>query len=113
MTEPTAAPPAEYRIRIRELPAEQRPRERLRDYGSGALSNAELLAIILRVGIVAENAVHMAERLLVRFGGLAGMYRATFGELRNERGLGKPRPHNCWLRWSWAGGSPPCSPMTG
>ncbi len=91
MTEPTAAPPSEYRIRIRELPAEQRPRERLRDYGSGALSNAELLAIILRVGIVAENAVHMAERLLVRFGGLAGMYRATFGELRNERGLGEAK----------------------
>ena len=58
-------PPAvEYRLRIRELPAEERPRERLRDYGPSALSSAELLAIILRVGTAKENAVRLAQRLL-------------------------------------------------
>ncbi len=87
----TPDPPVEYRLRIRELPAEERPRERLRDYGPGALSNAELLAIILRVGTATENAVRLAERLLAHFGGLPGLYRASFNELRNQHGLGEAK----------------------
>lgn len=84
-------PGVEYHVRIREMPASERPRERLRDYGPGSLNNAELLAIILRVGTAAENAVHLAERLLATFGGLPGLYRATFSELRNEHGLGEAK----------------------
>ena len=87
----TPDPPVEYRLRIRELPAEERPRERLRDYGPAALSNAELLAIILRVGTATENAVRLAERLLAHFGGLPGLYRASFNELRNQHGLGEAK----------------------
>ncbi|HLC29823.1 MAG TPA: DNA repair protein RadC [Dehalococcoidia bacterium] len=84
-------PTVEYHVRIREMPASERPRERLRDYGPGSLNNAELLAIILRVGTAAENAVHLAERLLATFGCLPGLYKATFGELRNEHGLGEAK----------------------
>jgi len=90
MTEPEAPRP-EYILRIREMPAEERPRERLRDYGAGQLSNAELLAIILRVGTAKENVVRLAERLLARFKGLAGLSQATFGELRAEHGLGEAK----------------------
>ena len=43
-------PPAGYQLRIRDLPQGERPRERLRDYGPHFLSNAELLAILLRTG---------------------------------------------------------------
>ena len=85
------APRPEYTLRIRELPAEERPRERLRDYGPAQLSTAELLAIILRVGSAKENAVRLGERLLARFKGLAGLSQATFGELRAEHGLGEAK----------------------
>lgn len=90
MTGPEAPCP-EYILRIRELPAEERPRERLRDYGAAQLSTAELLAIILRVGTAKENAVRLGERLLARFSGLAGLSKATFGELRAEYGLGEAK----------------------
>ncbi len=78
----------EYQPVIKDLPSSERPRERLRDHGADSLSNAELLAIILRVGIKGENAVRMGERLLARFGGLPGLAKASFGELSREKGLG-------------------------
>ena len=56
----------EYRPRIQDLPTNDRPRERLQHEGPAALSNAELLAILLRVGVAGENAVRMAERLFFR-----------------------------------------------
>ena len=58
-----------------------RPRERLARAGEGALSTAELLAIILRTGGRGESALAMASRLLARFKGLAGLARASFFEL--------------------------------
>ena len=81
----------EYRVPIRDLPVADRPRERLRDFGATSLSNAELLAIILRVGTATENAVRLADRLLARFHGLAGLHRATFGELRAQHGVGEAK----------------------
>ncbi len=81
----------EYHPMIRDLPPGERPRERLRDYGPGALSNAELLAIILRTGAASENVLGLATRVLARFGGLAGLAQASFGELCAERGLGEAK----------------------
>jgi len=81
----------EYRLRIRELPADERPRERLKQSGPSSLSNSELLAIILRTGSAAENVLGLAGRLLTRFGGLAGIARASFGELCAERGVGQAK----------------------
>ncbi len=85
MTEENRIP---YRPTIRELPASERPRERIQHYGASALSNAELLAIILRTGVGGENVLNMAQRLLSTYRGLAGLARASFGELEREHGVG-------------------------
>lgn len=77
-----------YRLTMKELPSSERPRERLLQYGANALSTAELLAIILRVGTLDENAVQLAQRLLVAFDGLVGLVRADVEELTHTRGVG-------------------------
>ncbi len=73
---------------IREWAKDERPRERLERLGAQSLSTAELLAILLRVGIRGENAVQVARRLLQQFGGLPGLQRVAFSELKAQRGLG-------------------------
>jgi len=79
---------AGYRPTIMELPSNERPRERLLDYGANALSNAELLAIILRVGAPDQNVILVAQALLSRFGGLTGIAKARTVELTETRGVG-------------------------
>ncbi len=81
----------EYQPLIRELPAHERPRERLKKYGAASLSNAELLAIILRTGAASESVLNLSAKLLARFGGLNGLAKAGFGELCSERGLGEAK----------------------
>lgn len=83
--------PLEYHTLIRDLPASERPRERLRDYGPQALSNSELLAIILRTGTSRESVLSVASRLLSQHQGLAGLARVSFAELCQERGLGEAK----------------------
>jgi DNA repair protein RadC len=60
---------ASYHVRIKELPTSEQPRERLRDYGPSALSDAELLAILLRTGVPGLNVVQLAQKLLIEHGG--------------------------------------------
>ena len=79
---------SDYHPTIKELPSGDRPRERLLNYGPGALSTAELLAIILRTGTRDENVIQLAQRLLATFGGLAGLVRASPAELEVDKGLG-------------------------
>ncbi len=74
--------------RITDLHETERPRERLAAQGAQALSNAELLAILLRVGVQGENAVQMGQRLLQDMGGLSGLHRATFDEVCQQKGIG-------------------------
>lgn len=74
--------------RITDLDVDERPRERLEKKGPGALSTAELLAILLRVGVEGENAVQLGSRLLEQFGGLTGLQRADFQEVCDVHGLG-------------------------
>lgn len=81
----------EYQPLIRELPVQERPRERLKKYGAASLSNAELLAIILRTGAVSESVLNLSAKLLARFGGLSGLAKAGFGELCMERGLAEAK----------------------
>jgi DNA repair protein RadC len=76
---------------IRDLPATDRPRERLRDFGASSLSEAELLAILLRTGNARESALAQASRLLAKHGGIAGLARASFTELCAEHGLGEAK----------------------
>ena len=75
-------------FRITDLAESERPRERLANLGPQALSNAELLAILLRVGVTGENSVQVGQRLLQSFGGLAGLHRAAFEEVCSQRGIG-------------------------
>jgi DNA repair protein RadC len=75
-------------ITVKEMPIDERPRERLMRSGPQALSTAELLAIILRVGIGGENVLTMASRILANYDGLSGLARADFAQLAAERGLG-------------------------
>jgi DNA repair protein RadC len=79
---------AAYIPTIKELPTSERPRERLLEYGVGALSTAELLAIILRTGTRDENVILLSHRILARFGSLAGMVQASTAEMISEHGLG-------------------------
>jgi DNA repair protein RadC len=77
--------------RIADLAEDDRPRERLASLGPQALNNAELLAILLRVGIKGENAVQVGHRLLQTFGGLSGLHRATLEDVQAVRGLGEAK----------------------
>jgi DNA repair protein RadC len=79
---------SDYHPTIKELPSGERPRERLLSYGPSALSNAELLAIILRTGTRSENVIQLAQRLLATFDGLGGLVRASAAELEAVKGLG-------------------------
>lgn len=74
--------------RIADIAAPERPRERLAKLGPQALSNAELLAILLRVGVHGENAVQVGQRLLRLFGSIAGLHRASYEELYSAHGVG-------------------------
>lgn len=78
----------EYYPTIKDMPADERPRERLMHAGPMALSTTELLAIILRTGVRGENVLDLSQRLLARWGGLAGLARVSMAELCAEKGLG-------------------------
>src|SRR5260221_6313638 len=81
----------EYHATLHDLPTDERPRERLQHHGPRALSNAELLAIILRTGTTHENVLELATKLLAKYSGLGGLMRADFIELCNEYGLGSAK----------------------
>ena len=77
-----------YTIAIKEMPSEERPRERLMHYGAQSLSTAELLAIVLRTGTKERSAIGLAEHILSRHSGLRGVATATVDELAGVKGLG-------------------------
>jgi DNA repair protein RadC len=73
---------------IANWPRDKRPREKLLLKGAETLTDAELLAIFLRVGVKGKSAVGLAEELLSRFGSLRGLYAAPVEELRAVLGVG-------------------------
>ena len=73
---------------IRELPLQERPREKLLSRGVSALSDAELVAILLRTGTRGTNVIALAEKLLQRFGSFAGLARTPVLELAKVKGIG-------------------------
>ncbi len=81
----------EYHAHIKEMPKDERPRERLEFYGAQALSNAELLAIALRTGTKKENVIGLSQKLLITFEGLGGLSRASVQELCVVPGIGKAK----------------------
>jgi DNA repair protein RadC len=74
--------------RINDMASEDRPRERLALSGPEALSNAELLAILLRTGMEGENVVRLSERILAQHGGLVGLLKISYSDLKNVKGIG-------------------------
>lgn len=81
---------ADKPLMLKELPKEERPREKMLAKGAAALSNAELLAILLRTGAKADSVLRLAERLLKKYEelGLAGLAVLTPQEMRKFKGIG-------------------------
>jgi len=75
-------------ITIKDMPLEERPREKLIALGAGALSTAELLAILLRVGSRTESAVQLATRIITRSGGLRNLPHLSLEDLQENKGIG-------------------------
>ncbi|MDR1708881.1 MAG: JAB domain-containing protein, partial [Candidatus Accumulibacter sp.] len=76
---------------ITDWPEDERPRERLLARGAASLSDAELLAIFLRVGVRGKSAVDLAREAIGRFGGLNGLFSATEAEFSAIAGLGSAK----------------------
>lgn len=81
-------PAIEYVPMIRDMPVDERPRERFMQAGPRAVSSAELLAITLRTGVGGENVLRLAERLLVQMNGLSGLAQASIAEITRVKGIG-------------------------
>lgn len=76
---------------ITDWPEGERPREKLLQRGPAALSDAELLAIFLRTGVVGRSAVDLARELLKRFGSLTRLFAAREAEFCEIHGLGQAK----------------------
>ena len=78
-------------IRIKDMPDQERPRERLVNHGAESLRNAELIAIVLRTGMKGVSAIQIAEQLLKKFGTLDQLARASLDDLRQIKGVGRDK----------------------
>jgi DNA repair protein RadC len=73
---------------LKDIPLDARPREKLLARGPAALSDAELLALLLRTGLPGKNALQMGQELLNTFGGVAGLLHTGPEALKSIKGLG-------------------------
>ena len=78
-------------IHIKDWPEGDRPREMLLEKGPEALSDAALLAILLRTGMKGKNAIALAREMIVKFGGLNGLMMTTQDDLLSVKGIGKAK----------------------
>lgn len=78
-------------LMVREMPPNERPREKLAERGPASLSNGELLAILLSTGIKGEPVTQVAQRMLREHDGLLGLIKLDFGELRRIKGVGEAK----------------------
>ena len=78
-------------VRIHDLPAQERPRERLVAHGAEALSNPELIAILLRTGMKGVSAITIGQQLMAHFGTLEALARASLDELCRIKGIGRDK----------------------
>ena len=105
---PTTAMPLDH------LPVDARPREKLLQRGPAALSDSELLAILLRTGIPGKDVLQLADELLRTphrgaengaqaqgFGGIAGLLQTDPKALARSRGWGRPNALKYWRCWNW------------
>jgi DNA repair protein RadC len=78
-------------VKIKDLPAGERPRERLALLGADALKTAELIAILLRTGMKGVSAIQIGEQLLQKFKTLSELERASIEQLRETKGIGRDK----------------------
>jgi DNA repair protein RadC len=78
-------------LRIKDQPASERPRERLAAKGPGVLTDAELIAILLRTGLRGANAVEIGAQLLKKFGSLQALARTSVDDLCQIKGIGRDK----------------------
>lgn len=77
-----------HRLTLKELPEDERPREKILKYGTSVLSNAELLAIIIRTGSKDKTAIDLSRYLLTYFGGIKELSDCSLEQLRDLKGIG-------------------------
>jgi DNA repair protein RadC len=80
-----------YRVRADDLPKALQPREKFDRLGPENLSEADLLALLLRTGTAGLNVVELAERLLLKYGSLSALSRSSASELQQIHGIGKEK----------------------
>ena len=78
-------------LTIHEMPEQDRPREKLARLGASALSDSELIAILLRTGVPGSNAIEVARELLARFQSLGGLARCSVEEIASIKGVGQAK----------------------
>src|SRR5947208_14433537 len=78
-------------LKLKDQPVSERPRERLVAYGPDALSNAELIAILLRTGLKGVNVVEIGKQLVHKHGSLQALARASLEDLREVKGIGRDK----------------------
>lgn len=78
----------EYHLTIKEMPAEERPREKLEKFGAEALGNNELIAILLGHGFKNVSALDLANYMLKEHNGLKGVSKLSFSQLKRIKGMG-------------------------
>ena len=76
-------------LKMKELPVDERPYEKLEKYGEKMLSNAELLAIIIKTGTKEENSIEVANRILLLSNSLKDLQNISITELEKIKGIGK------------------------
>jgi DNA repair protein RadC len=82
---------------LKDLPVDAQPREKLLAQGPGALSDIELLALLLRTGTKGRGVLEMARELMESFGGISGLLHAGSADLKRIKGLGGPAKRSALL----------------
>ena len=80
-----------YKIKVKDLPKNERPREKLLRYGANQLSNSELLAVILRTGTKDDNILNLCDKLISHFGGINGLLNPSIEDLKGIKGIGEAK----------------------
>ena len=78
-------------LRIKDMPNQERPRERLVERGADALKDSELIAILLRTGMKGQSAIQIGEQILKKFGSFESLASAPLDDIRQIKGVGRDK----------------------
>src|ERR1044071_7849423 len=88
-------------MKLKDQPISERPRERLRALGPGALSPAELIAILLRTGLKGTNVADIGKQVVAKYGSLHALAQASVEDLEQIKGIGPDKACHCWRLSHW------------